>query len=400
MNIHSKAPLNGIKVLDLSRVLAGPYCTMTLSDLGAEIIKVEIPGRGDDTRGFPPYVNGVSSYFMSINRGKKSLTLNLKTNEARDILYKITKQVDVVVENFRPGVTNRLGIDYQKLQEINPNIIYCSISSFGQTGPYAQWPGYDLVIQGMGGLMGITGEPGRSPVRVGVAVTDINAGMYAVIAILTALHVRETTGKGQYIDLSMLDASISWLTYVAGNYFATGNVQPRMGSAHPSIVPYQSFETGDNRFILIASGNDRLFRLLCQGMDLEKIPDDPLYKTNSDRVENREKLIKLLQTEFMKKPRDEWLETLRAIGFPCAPVYTVDEIFKDQQVLHREMKVTMTHPTAGEINQIGIPIKFSETPCKFTTPPPNLGEHTDEILKDLLGYSDEQIVELKEKDAI
>jgi len=400
MNTQSKAPLNGIKVLDLSRVLAGPYCTMTLSDLGAEIIKVEIPGRGDDTRGFPPYVNGVSSYFMSVNRGKKSLTLNLKTSEARDILYKITKQVDVVVENFRPGVTNRLGIDYQKLQEINPNIIYCSISSFGQTGPYAQWPGYDLVIQGMGGLMGITGEPGRAPVRVGVAVTDINAGMYAVIAILTALHVRETTGKGQYIDLSMLDASISWLTYVAGNYFATGNVQPRMGSAHPSIVPYQSFKTGDNRFILIASGNDRLFRLLCQGMVLEKLPDDPLYKTNSDRVENREKLIELLQTVFLKKPRDVWLEILRAIGFPCAPVYTVDEIFQDQQVLHREMKVPMTHPTAGEINQIGIPMKFSETPCILTTPPPNLGEHTEEILRDLLGFSDDQILKLREKDAI
>lgn len=400
MNIHSQAPLNGIKVLDLSRVLAGPYCTMTLSDLGAEVIKVEIPGSGDDTRGFPPYVNGVSSYFMSINRGKKSITLNLKTPEAREILYDITKKVDVVVENFRPGVTKRLGIDYQKLQEISPNIIYCSISSFGQTGPYAQWPGYDLVIQGMGGLMGITGEPGRSPVRVGVAVTDINAGMYAVIAILSALRVRETTGKGQYIDLSMLDASISWLTYVAGNYFATGNVQPRMGSAHPSIVPYQSFETGDNRFILIASGNDRLFGLLCQGMDLEKLPNDQLYKTNSARVENRETLIELLQVEFMKKPRDEWLEILRAIGFPCAPVYTVDEIFQDQQVLHRGMNVTMTHPTAGEINQIGIPMKFSETPCKLTTPPPNLGEHTDEILKGLLGYSDEQIVELREKDAI
>ena len=198
----------------------------------------------------------------------------------------------------------------------------------------------------------------------------------------------------------MLDASISWLTYVAGNYFATGNVQPRMGSAHPSIVPYQSFETGDNRFLLIASGNDRLFGLLCQGMDLEKLPDDPLYSTNSDRVENRETLIELLQAEFMKKPRDDWLETLRAIGFPCAPVYTVDEIFQDQQVLHREMKATMTHPTAGEISQIGIPMKFSETPCILTTPPPNLGEHTDEILKDLLGYSDEQIVELKEKDAI
>ena len=393
-------PLKGIRVLDLSRVLAGPFCSMTLSDLGAEVIKVEIPGRGDDTRAYPPFVNGESSYFMSINRGKKSVTLNLKTEEAREALHRIAEKCDVFLENYRPGVTARLGVDYETLKEVNPHLVYCSISSFGQTGPYAQWPGYDLIIQGMGGLMGVTGEPGAAPVRIGVAITDLGAGMWAVIAILSALRAREKTGKGQYLDVSMIDGSVSWMTYMAGYYFATGQVAPKMGSAHPSIVPYQAFEAGDGKGILVAAGNDRLFGMLCDVLGLGGLSGDPLYVKNEDRVENRWTLIPLLQEEFRKRPRNEWLEAFRAIGFPSAPVYSMDEIFADEQVLHRGMLMEMDHPKAGRIKQIGPVLKFSGTPFEVGLPPPELGAHTDEVLEEIAGYSPNEVEGLRERGAI
>jgi formyl-CoA transferase/CoA:oxalate CoA-transferase len=393
-------PLKGIRVLDLSRVLAGPFCSMTLSDLGAEVIKVEIPGRGDDTRAYPPFMNGESSYFMSINRGKKSVTLNLKTEEAREALYRIAEKCDVFLENYRPGVTARLGVDYETLKEVNPRLVYCSISSFGQTGPYAQWPGYDLIIQGMGGLMGVTGEPGAAPVRIGVAITDLGAGMWAVIAILSALRAREKTGKGQYLDVSMIDGSVSWMTYMAGYYFATGKVAPKMGSAHPSIVPYQAFEAGDGKDILVAAGNDRLFGMLCDVLGLGGLSEDPLYVKNEGRVENRGILIPLLQGVFRKKPRDEWLEAFRAIGFPGAPIYSIDEIFADEQVLHRGMLMEMDHPKAGRIKQIGPVLKFSDVPREVGLPPPGLGDHNDEVLEEIAGYSPEEVAGLRERGAI
>ncbi|MFQ6077229.1 MAG: CaiB/BaiF CoA transferase family protein, partial [Candidatus Bathyarchaeia archaeon] len=310
------------------------------------------------------------------------------------------ERCDVLLENFRPGVTRRLGVDYEAIREVNPHIVYCSISSFGQTGPYASWPGYDLIVQGMGGLMGITGEPGRPPVRIGVAITDIGAGMWAAIAILAALRARDRTGQGQHIDVSMTDGSVAWMTYVAGNYFATGRVPPRMGSAHPSIVPYQAFETADARYILIAAGNDRLWNRLCRGMDLKDLADDPRFVTTEKRVENRGELIPLLAKEFKKRTRDEWLERLRDVGFPCGPVYTVDEIFSDPHVLHRGMLVEMDHPEAGRIKQIGPALKFSETPCVVDSPPPVRGEHTEEVLKTLAGYSDEGIEGLRRAGAI
>lgn len=400
INESSEAPLKGIRVLDLSRVLAGPFCSMTLSDLGAEVIKVEIPDRGDDTREFPPFINGESSYFMSLNRGKKSVTLNLKENAARDVLYKIAEKCDVVLENFRPGVTERLGVDFESIKKINSRVIYCSISSFGQTGPYKQWPGYDLIIQGMGGLMGLTGEPDGPPVRVGVAVTDLCAGMYAVIGILGALRARERTRKGQYIDVSMLDGSVSWMTYAAGNYFASGTNPPRMGSAHPSIAPYQSFKAGDGKYILVACGNDRLWAMLTEAMGLEELSDDPRFTTNELRVKHLKELVPLLDGRFGDKPRDEWLLILRDIGFPCGPVYTMDEMFSDPQVLSRGMLVEMEHPKAGTIKQIGTVIKYSETPCSIQGPPPSLSQHTESILRELAGCTDEDIEKLREAGAI
>ena len=397
-NAKDKAPLSGIRVLDLSRVLAGPFCSMLLADLGAEIVKVEMPGRGDDTRAYPPNINGVSSYFLSINRGKKSITLDLKDERHREALYRIAKKCDVVLENFRPGVTKRLGVDYDTLKGHNPKLVYCSISSFGQTGPYAQWPGYDLIIQGMGGLMGVTGEEGKPPVRIGVAMTDIGTGMYAAIGILSASFSRLITGKGQYVDVSMMDGSISWMTYAAGNYFATGNNPERLGSAHPSIVPYQAFTAGDGKHLLIAAGNDRLFQMLCDGMNLGELKQDERFKGNEDRVQNRDELISLLEKEFLEKERDEWRTILKEIGFPCAPVYSIDEIFRDPQVLHREMLLEMEHPKAGTIKQIGPVLKFSESQSNFSLPPPMLGEHTEEILRDLAGFSDEDIKKLVKQD--
>jgi crotonobetainyl-CoA:carnitine CoA-transferase CaiB-like acyl-CoA transferase len=396
----SSPPLKGVKILDMSRVLAGPYCSMTLSDLGAEVIKVEIPGRGDDTRAYPPFVGGMSSYYMSLNRGKKSLTLNLKEAEGVKVLHRLAKECDIVLENFRPGVTKRLGVDYEELKKIKPDLIYCSISSYGQTGPYASWPGYDLIIQGMSGIMGITGEPDRPPVRVGIAVTDLNAGMYAVIAILSALRVRDQTGQGQYLDVSMMDTAVSWMTYIAGSYFADGKVPPRMGGAHPSIVPYQVFGTGDGKYLLIGCGNDRLFANLCGVIGLESLVDDPLYSKNEARVENRETLIPLIQDVFDKSQRDVWLAKLRNSGVPCAPVNSIDEVFSDPQLLHRDMLVEMNHPEIGDIKQIGAPIKFSKTPCIVDTPPPLLGEHTDEVLMGLCGYTVAEIDELKKNGVV
>lgn len=308
------------------------------------------------------------------------------------------EKCDIVLENFRPGVTKRLGVDYDALKGIKDDLIYCSISSFGQTGPYAKWPGYDLIIQGMSGLMGITGESDRPPVRVGVAVTDINAGMYATMAILSALRVRDQRGIGQYLDVSMMDTAVSWLTYMAGNYFASGKVPQRMGGAHPSIVPYQTFEAGDGKFLLVAGGNDRLFKILCEVIDMPQLVDDPNYGSNILRVENREVLVPIIQERLLTKPRDDWLAELRESGFPCGPVNAIDEVFSDPQLLHRDMLVTMDHPKIGEIKQIGAPLKFSETPCSVGLPPPMLGQHTDEVLK-FIGYTEEEVAALR-KDSV
>lgn len=391
-------PLEGIRVLDVSRVLTGPFCSMILGDLGAEIIKIEIPGGGDDTRHWgPPFIAGESAYFLSVNRNKKSLTLNLSTEQGKSIFHELAAKCDVLVENFRPGVSEKLQVDYSTLAKINPRLIYCSITSFGQSGEYEGRPLYDIVVQGMGGLMGITGEPDRPPVRIGVALSDIGAGMYAAIAILAAIIARQRTGKGQSLDISLLDSTISWMTYMAAHYFATGRNPEKMGSAHPSIVPYQCFETRDGEFITVAIGNDKLFREFCKAIGMEKMADDPKFATNPNRVAHRNELIPILEKLFQEKNRREWLEILTDAKLPAGPVYSMEEIFSDPQVLQRQMLVKIQHPKAGEISQIGIPMKFSDTRPEIRSPPPVLGEHTAEILSKMLGYDKQRIAELREK---
>ena len=391
--------LEGIKVLDLSRALAGPYCTMMLADMGAEVIKLEMPGRGDDSRSWgPPFVEGESAYFMSINRNKKSITLNMKSDKSTEIIHKLIKQSDVLVENFRPGAMERLGLGYERVKEMNPRIIYCSISGFGQDGPYRMLPGFDQVLQGMGGLMSITGELGGPPIKVGVAIADISGGMFASNGILVALYNREKTGKGQMVDVSLLDSQVAWLTYRAGAYFASGEVPQPMGSGHPVIVPYQAFKAKDV-FINIAVGNDQLWERFCKAVGLENVMNDPKFATNAKRVENREEIVKIISDLIVTRDGEEWLKILTDAGIPCGPIYTVDKIFADPQVLHREMVKELDHPKAGKIKVTGIPIKLSDTPGEVETAPPVLGQHTQEVLTEL-GYSDQDLEKLKQENVI
>lgn len=376
-------PLQGIRVLDLSRVLAGPYCTMVLGDLGADVIKAESP-EGDETRGWgPPFAAGESAYYLCINRNKRSIVVDFKTEDGRGILHRLIQQSDVLVENFRPGTLARFSLDFQSASAINPNLIYCSISGFGQTGPLRDKPGYDFMIQAMGGLMSLTGEPEGEPMKVGVAVADLFAGQNAVIAILAALQARTLTGKGQHLDISLFDSQLAMLANVASNYLVSGNLPKRYGNAHANIVPYQSFQASDAWFIL-AVGNDKQFEKLCAVIGKSELVNDKRFTLNSGRVQHREELLAFLRPIFMQRTANEWLTLLENAGIPCGPINTLDKVFAEPQVDAREMLVHMRHTEIGDLKLVGSPLKFSDTPVAYRRPPPKLGEHIEEVLKELV----------------
>jgi crotonobetainyl-CoA:carnitine CoA-transferase CaiB-like acyl-CoA transferase len=391
-------PLEGLLVVDLTRALAGPYCTMMLADLGARVVKIESPEGGDDTRGWgPPFLGGESAYFLSVNRNKESVTLNLKHPEGIQVLHRLLGRADVLVENFRPGVMDRLGLGYRELHGRYPRLVYCSISGFGQDGPYREKPAYDLILQGMGGIMGITGEEDGPPVKVGVAIADIAAGMFAAYGILAALWARERTGRGQLVDVALLDGQVAWLTYAAANYFATGEDPKRMGSAHPNLAPYQAFRTRDG-YLNVAVGSEAIWQRFCEVVD-PSLRDDPRFRTNADRVRNRAALTPLLEARFREKTTAQWRDLLDQAGVPNGPIYRISEVFRDPQTLHRQMKVTLAHPTAGEVTVTGVPVKLSDTPGDVRTPPPLLGQHTEAVLAEL-GYRPEEVARLRAEGAI
>lgn len=395
----SGGALEGIKVLDLSRVLAGPYSTMILGDMGADVIKVEAPGGSDDTRGWgPPYKEGESAYYFSANRNKRAITVNLKSPKGQAIIKSLVKQSDVVIHNFKNGTMEKFGLDYNVLKEINPEVIFCSITGFGATGPYKHLAGYDYIIQAMSGLMSITGSEESGPTKVGVAIADVLTGLYAVIGILGALNERNRSGEGQSLDLALFDAQISALVNVASNYLVSGNIPQRLGNQHPNIVPYQTFETMDGEMV-VAVGNDGQFQRFCSLIGLEDLPKDERFRTNSKRLENRETLIPILAEKMKTKTSKQWLMILNEGGIPCGPINNMKELFQEKQVEAREMYTELAHPKAGTVPLVGSPLKFSRTPVKMERHPPLAGEHTDEVLGEL-GLSKDEIQKLKDENII
>ncbi len=393
-------PLEGIRVLDLSRVLAGPYCTMCLADLGADVIKVERPGRGDDTRQWgPPFVGGESAYFLCCNRNKRSLTLDLKCDQGRCVARQLIAASDVLVENFRPGTMERLGLGYDELVRQNDRLVYCSITGFGQSGPRSDEPGYDILIQGISGLMSITGEPDGVPMKVGVAVTDINAGLTATSAILAALFLRERTGGGERIDISLMDCAVASLANIAASFLLTGENPPRHGNAHPNIVPYQAFATADQP-VIVAVGNDRQWLALCQALDCPELAADARFASNASRVQHRSEITTRLQEVLARLPAAECLQRLRRAGVPGGPVHDLEGVFREPQIRARDMVLNVDHPAAGVISLVNTAFRFGSTNVQDrSVPPPSLGQHNVAILQQL-GYSAAEIAGLRDDGVI
>ena len=392
-------PLSGIKVVDLSRFIAGPYCTMKLGDMGAEVIKVETPGKGDDSRALgPPFLDGESAYYLSFNRNKKSITLNLRDQKAQEILRRLISDADVFVENFRIGVTEQMGLTYDDVKKIKDDIIYCSITGYGHNSPYREKPSFDVMIQGEAGLMSITGFPDGPPQRLGVAIADVLGGFHAVEGILLALLVHQRTGKGQFIDVSLMDSIIAILTYQAGNYLATGEVPQRVGNRHPMITPYESFETSDG-YVIFAVGNQRLWENFVKTLGREDLNSDSRFADMKSRNQHPGELKNIIEEITRQKATEEWVRIMEEAGVPCGRIRTIDQVLKDPHVQVRELVVEKEHPTAGRIKMIGVPTKLSLTPGEVILPPPTLGQHTADILK-RLGYSEPEITTFKENGVV
>src|SRR5688572_5375496 len=395
-------PLSHIRVLDLSRVLAGPWAGQNMADLGAEVIKIERPGAGDDSRAFgPPWVKdragrdtSDSAYFTSANRGKKSVTVNIASADGQALVRELARASDVLIENYKYGDLARYGLGYGEVREVNPGLVYCSVTGFGQTGPYRERPGYDFMIQGMGGMMSITGEPDDEPQRAGVPIADIITGMYASIAVCAALAHRERTGIGQHLDLALLDSQIALLAYQNTNYFATGVPPKRIGNLHPNIVPYQPFRAADGELIL-ACGNDNLYRKFCEAAGCPELATDARFATNGKRVENRAELTRLLSAVFKKRSKREWLELLEAAGVPNGPINDLAQVFEEPQVKARGVRMELEHPAAGKLPMVASPMRFSATPPDYKRAPPVLGQHTAEVLREVLGKSEAEIEKLR-----
>ncbi len=408
---NNKTALGHLRVLDLTRILAGPWCAQNLADLGADVIKVERPGAGDDTRSWgPPYLRDAqgndtseAAYYLAANRGKQAISVDIASAEGQQIIRELAAQSDVVLENYKVGQLKKYGLDYDSLKQLKPDLVYCSITGFGQTGPYAHRSGYDFIVQGMGGFMSLTGErddlPGGGPQKAGVAIADLMTGMYATIAVMAALAHRDRTGEGQYIDMALLDVQVAMLANMNTNYLSSGIAPKRWGNAHPNIVPYQTFATSDGH-IIVAAGNDGQYRKFVTVGGRADLASDARFLSNPARVQQRDVLVPMLADIVRQKSKQEWISLLESAGVPCGPINTLDEVFDNPQVLAREMKITLPHPDAGQVALVGSPIKLSATPVQYAAAPPLLGQHTEQVLRELLHYDEEKIAQLRTQGVI